>query len=143
MPGKRLLTFFQSRSLTATLGNYRSHFFGSFFAHWLIHCLHLSPVRQCLPQGRTATRVNERIIPSPTDRWRPVVNADIKLCSIIFGPAQSGYYPAFKTPKMIDFGVAFDDNRHPNRERKKKREPPHAYFLLGTEGSRPPVSHSY
>ena len=72
--------------------------------------------------------------------WQSIVNTDIKLGNVVLGHAQDGYYPAYKTPKMIDFGLAFDDNRYPDRNSKKRSGRPVRYRQIGTRGSVPPVS---
>ncbi|KAF1847600.1 kinase-like protein [Cucurbitaria berberidis CBS 394.84] len=43
---------------------------------------------------------------------KPIVNPDIKPMNVMLGEAQAGFYPGFKTAKMIDFGMCFDDNRY-------------------------------
>ncbi|KAF2821498.1 hypothetical protein CC86DRAFT_105068 [Ophiobolus disseminans] len=70
--------------------------------------------------------------------WRPIVNTDIKLGNIVLGHTQPGHYPAYKTPKMTDFGLAFDNNKFWNRETKKSHNRPVWYYHIGTQGSRPP-----
>jgi hypothetical protein len=77
--------------------------------------------------------------------WRPIVNTDIKLPNVVLGNPQPNRYPAYKTLKMIDFGLAFDDNRY--RYGRSKELPPELqrnpaatlYKEIGTSGSRPPV----
>ncbi|KAF2028182.1 hypothetical protein EK21DRAFT_70264, partial [Setomelanomma holmii] len=53
--------------------------------------------------------------------WRPIVNPDIKLPNVVLAQPLQGYYPAYKAIKMIDFGLAFDDNRYSNEAAKTAR----------------------
>ncbi|KAF1927364.1 uncharacterized protein M421DRAFT_177857 [Didymella exigua CBS 183.55] len=41
--------------------------------------------------------------------WKVVINPDIKLPNVVLGDAQSDCYGADKTPKLIDFGQAFEE----------------------------------
>ncbi|KAI0568999.1 hypothetical protein Alg130_11834, partial [Pyrenophora tritici-repentis] len=42
------------------------------------------------------------------------VNPDIRTENVVFGEALQYYYPAYKTPKITDYGNAFfDDPAHP------------------------------
>lgn len=68
-------------------------------------------------------------IPAPD--WVPVINPDIKLANIVLGDAHWNYYPAYKRPQMIDFGLAFEGEDH---EHAAMRRP------IGTPGYNPPVS---
>ncbi|CAO2651441.1 Nn.00g040110.m01.CDS01 [Neocucurbitaria sp. VM-36] len=45
--------------------------------------------------------------------WQPIVNPDIKTLNVILSEAQNDFYPAYKTAKMIDFGLCFSD---PNKK---------------------------
>lgn len=69
--------------------------------------------------------------------WTPIVNADIKLANLVLNDAHANYYPAYKTLQMIDFGLAFNDNRLHNEAEK------HVWTTYGTRGHCPPVSVSY
>jgi serine/threonine protein kinase len=55
--------------------------------------------------------MNETDRVKPTKDWKPIINPDIKPMNVMLGEAQDNYYPAYKIPKMIDFGICFDDNR--------------------------------
>lgn len=72
--------------------------------------------------------------------WRPIVNADIKLANVVLGHANRAFYPAYKTPQMIDFGLAFDNNLLANRASKQFNG---QFVPYGTEGFRPPVRSTY
>jgi serine/threonine protein kinase len=73
------------------------------------------------------------------------VNTDIKLENVVLGDSQPNRYPAYKTPKMIDFGLAYNDNRYRNQRSKElpqeQQTNPAAtlYRHIGTPGCRPPV----
>ena len=47
--------------------------------------------------------------------WAPIVNTDTRDTNNVLGAAVQECYPAYEIPEMIDFGLAFDDNRYPNR----------------------------
>ena len=66
-------------------------------------------------------------------QWRVITNPDIKHANVMLGEAQNGFYPGFKTAKMIDFGLCVDDERY--------YEPDNKYIHgVGTPGLWPPVS---
>ena len=44
----------------------------------------------------------------PARGWEPIINPDIKLANVVLGDALPNWYPAYKTPQMIDFGLAFE-----------------------------------
>ncbi|KAJ4363432.1 hypothetical protein N0V83_009725 [Neocucurbitaria cava] len=43
--------------------------------------------------------------------WNPMINVDIKPMNVILGESQRDFYPAYKTAKMIDFGLCHPSNR--------------------------------
>ncbi|CAI6334265.1 unnamed protein product [Periconia digitata] len=69
---------------------------------------------------------------APADEWTPLVNVDIKTSNICLGK-ELAQYPAFKSIKMIDFGLcyALDDKSLSWRARMQRKAP-------GTPGWRPP-----
>jgi serine/threonine protein kinase len=76
--------------------------------------------------------------------WQPMVNTDIKLENVVLGNARADYYPSYKTLKMIDFGLAFNDDRYANMAAKKLPVTGAVqYRHIGTTGWRPPVSSSF
>ena len=64
--------------------------------------------------------------------WLPIVNLDIKPMNVMLSEAQDDFYPAFKTAKMIDFGLCFNENKHIIDETQRHG--------VGTQGYWPPVS---
>lgn len=75
--------------------------------------------------------------------WQPYVNTDIKLPNVVLGHS-TNWYPAYKTPLMIDFGNATPTTTFPNRNSKKLQGPtrPVTYKEIGTPGERAPVSNT-
>lgn len=63
--------------------------------------------------------------------WNPMINVDIKPMNVILGEPQRDFYPAYKTAKMIDFGLCHPSNRFTVEATKHK---------TGTPGFWPPVS---
>lgn len=59
---------------------------------------------------------------------------------IVLGDAVQDYYPAYKMPKMIDFGLGYDDNRYPSKRSKLNRDETWKITHRGTPGWNPPVS---
>jgi hypothetical protein len=51
--------------------------------------------------------------------WKPIVNTDIKDTNVVLGHAAGNYYASYKTPRMIDFGLAFDNGKFSNRAAKR------------------------
>ena len=72
-----------------------------------------------------ALRVQARI-----DGWRPIVNTDIKMANVVLTDP-GATFPAYKTPKMIDFGNCFDTDTVVERHTRERG--------VGTPGWRPPV----
>lgn len=64
------------------------------------------------------------------DGWTPIVNTDIKLENIVLTEPGTTF-PAYKTPKMIDFGNSFDHGTVVDRRTRERG--------VGTPGWRPPV----
>jgi hypothetical protein len=95
------------------------------------------------PTVATSTTKNASLPKAPG--WKPIVNTDIKLANVVLGNPQPNRYPAYKTPKMIDFGLAFDNNKYHYGKSKELRPEfqtnPAAtlYKEIGTPGCRPPV----
>ncbi|CAA9963181.1 S-TKc domain containing protein [Pyrenophora teres f. maculata] len=73
--------------------------------------------------------------------WAPIVNTDIKHMNIVLGDAVQDYYPAYKMPKMIDFGLGHDDNRYPNKRSKLNRDGTWKTAHRGTPGWNPPEAY--
>ncbi|KAH7558587.1 hypothetical protein BM1_04724 [Bipolaris maydis] len=55
----------------------------------------------------------------PVEGWKPIINPDIKTYNIVLAAPQPDYYPAYPTPKMIDFGLCFDDGYFDDPKRKE------------------------
>ncbi|KAF2001517.1 kinase-like protein [Amniculicola lignicola CBS 123094] len=67
--------------------------------------------------------------------WQPVVHLDIKPQNFVLGDS-SQRYPAFKTPKLIDFGLAMRENlASDNWPTPADRQ---GGWTTGTQGFRPP-----
>jgi hypothetical protein len=67
------------------------------------------------------------------------VNTDIRLANVVIGFA-TDWYPAYKTPLMIDFGLTDLATRYRDRDSKKATLIPVRYEEIGTRDDRPPVS---
>ncbi|KAH8704596.1 kinase-like domain-containing protein [Phaeosphaeriaceae sp. PMI808] len=66
-------------------------------------------------------------------KWHPIVNPDIKLMNVVLGDAQENWYPAYKTPKMIDFGLAqYQDDIYGRYSKMSMTG------CIGTPGEEPP-----
>jgi hypothetical protein len=74
-------------------------------------------------------------------RWQPYVNTDIKLANVVIGPA-TDWYPAYKTPLMIDFGHTYLATKFETRDSKKLTQRPLVWRGIGTPGDRPPVNNT-
>lgn len=84
--------------------------------------------------------LNSDLITAP--RWQPYVNTDIKLANVVLGAAKHNWYPAYKTPLMIDFGNTNPATTYPDRNSKKETLRPVTYREIGTPNDRPPVSNT-
>jgi hypothetical protein len=73
-------------------------------------------------------------------RWQPYVNTDIKLANVVIGLA-TDWYPAYKTPLMIDFRLTCLATRYRDRDSKNDILIPVRYGEIGTRGDRRPVSN--
>ncbi|KAF2875228.1 kinase-like domain-containing protein [Massariosphaeria phaeospora] len=78
------------------------------------------------PLPGTEHYTNDQIRPP---EWRPITNTDIKTRNIVLGDGKKKH-SAYKTPKMIDFGLAFRGKREFSILDKK--------LGIGTKGCRPP-----
>jgi hypothetical protein len=73
----------------------------------------------------TGTVIDSDEPPGPTPvfptepGWKPIVNTDIKDTNVVLGHAAENYYTSYKTPQMIDFGLAFDNGKFSNRAAKR------------------------
>ncbi|KAI1512014.1 Protein kinase domain containing protein [Pyrenophora tritici-repentis] len=74
--------------------------------------------------------------------WVPIVNSDIKDLNIVLGNAVQDCYPGYKMPKMIDFGLTFDDNRYPDARSKKDELGAWITAFRGTTGWNPPEAYA-
>ncbi|CAE7187324.1 S-TKc multi-domain protein [Pyrenophora teres f. teres] len=45
--------------------------------------------------------------PNDAEDWRSIINPDIKTANVVLGEALPYHYPAYKVPKIIDYGHAF------------------------------------
>jgi serine/threonine protein kinase len=88
------------------------------------------------PEYKMLRNVN---LPRHNGTWNPIIHTDIKLGNVVL--SEASFYPHYKTPVLIDFGLAYNDARYGNREAKKVPGANPARFRgIGTPGSRPPVS---
>jgi serine/threonine protein kinase len=95
----------------------------------------------------------DRLDPAPEDKmlenwhlprregnWNPIIHTDLKLGNVVLSEA-GDFYPHYKTPVIIDFGLAFNNGQYFNRDAKKvPGTKPVQFMRIGTPGSRPPVS---
>jgi serine/threonine protein kinase len=101
----------------------------------LAEVLHVCQTGLTVPKNHPTHNNKTVNIALPTvDGWRPIVNPDIKLGNVVLGQALPEHYPAYKIAKMIDFGLAFNDNRYNTAASKRAQR-------IGTEGLCPPASH--
>ncbi|EUC30682.1 hypothetical protein COCCADRAFT_103267 [Bipolaris zeicola 26-R-13] len=89
------------------------------------------PVPKHLPLDSYGEGLNLK----PVEGWKPIINPDIKTYNIVFAAPQPDYYPAYPTPKMIDFGLCFDDDYF-------FENPQYKALGVGTNGFGPP-EHDY
>jgi serine/threonine protein kinase len=93
------------------------------------------------PTDRDRNKTNNQLPRKKS--WRSVVNTDIKPQNVVLSHARDDYYPSYKTPSMIDFGLAFNDNRYKNTASKKLPGPRASYQSIGTRGFPPSVRSSH
>ena len=67
------------------------------------------------------------------DKWLQVISPDIKFANVVLGAADDASYPAYKTAKLIDFGLVFRDHCVVKGMVKHK-------YICGTESICPSVS---
>jgi len=91
-----------------------------------------------------ANFLNELLNRAP--HWRPIVNPDTKPANVVLGEA-STLYPSYKVAKLIDWGLAFTDQRYNTAAQKNARGwfgtrgycPPEQYFPADWEFADVPV----
>jgi hypothetical protein len=94
------------------------------------------------PTDAQRTITNANLPQNPVaggSQWQSIVNTDIKPHNIVLGHARDDYYPSYKTPMMIDFGLAFNNNKYLTMASKKAPGIGAGYIQIGTNGFLPPV----
>jgi hypothetical protein len=85
-----------------------------------------------LPHGADKYKANADIVAD--DGWVPLVNCGIKPMNVVLVDSIAAF-PAFKTPKMIDFGIARNAGSLINRAQRQSG--------VATVGFHPPVHSSH
>lgn len=83
---------------------------------------------------READRYKANADVDANNGWVPIVNSDIKPMNVVLADPIAAF-PAFQTPKMIDFGIARNAGSLINRAQR--------HFGVATVGFRPPVRSSH
>ncbi|KAL5119268.1 hypothetical protein ACEQ8H_002755 [Pleosporales sp. CAS-2024a] len=101
-----------------------------------LHSLHTGlPIAHDRPTETESSMANSALL--TRHGWQPYTNVDIKLMNVVMSHANPNWYPAYKTPLMIDFGET-RRNAYPDRASKKDGN---RYKHIGTRGERPPEQY--